>query len=146
MPSFRSLAAALGVASLAVAAPLETRQVTCAPIHLIVARASFEPAGDGILLYSLVNEIVSANPGTTHEAIDYPAAVEPSYAWSSGNGTIAVTNQLTAYANACPDAKIVLLGYSQGAHIVLDSLCGGGGYKDLAPANPTHRRGYRCPR
>lgn len=34
---------------------------------------------------------------------------------------------MTAYAERCPEAKLVLSGYSQGANIVGDLLGGGGG-------------------
>ena len=39
----------------------------------------------------------------------------------------ALKTQLLAQIQACPDQKIVLAGYSQGAHVVLDVLGGGGG-------------------
>jgi hypothetical protein len=39
----------------------------------------------------------------------------------------ALTTQLTAQVRKCPDQKIVLAGFSQGAHVVLDVLGGGGG-------------------
>lgn len=31
---------------------------------------------------------------------------------------------VTAYQSCCPDSKMVLLGYSQGAHVTADFLCG----------------------
>lgn len=100
---------------------------SCTPIHIIVARASGEAAGQGILS-SLSTRIIDANPSgdTTVEAVDYPATLL-NYVSSSSNGTEATKKQLEAYVDACPDAKIVLLGYSQGAHVVGDAICGGGG-------------------
>lgn len=102
---------------------LYNRQSSCAPVHLLVARGSTESPGDGQLA-SLANLIIRANPGATQEAIVYPALLSP-YGPSVGNGTKAVQSQLTAYVQKCPNAKIVLLGYSQGAQIVGDALCGG---------------------
>ncbi len=119
---------------LAAAAPLGPGQTECAPLHILIARASFEPRGEGLLLPSLANLIVQANPGTTREAVDYPASVTP-YSGSSAKGTKAVTQQLTDYVVRCPQSKVVLLGYSQGAHIIGDSLCGGGGYPGIGPPN-----------
>ncbi|CAM1505888.1 Fc.00g115250.m01.CDS01 [Cosmosporella sp. VM-42] len=99
------------------------RQIVCAPIHLLVARGSTELPGDGALGL-LAARIIQANPGATQEAIDYPALIN-NYASSVRTGTSAVQSQLTTYVDQCPDSKIVLLGYSQGAQILGDALCGG---------------------
>lgn len=95
----------------------------CAPIHLLVARGSTEPPGYG-QLNSLATKIIQNNPGATKEAIDYPAKLQP-YPPSVSAGVIAVKKQLSSYVEKCPDSKIVLLGYSQGANIIGDALCGG---------------------
>jgi hypothetical protein len=42
-------------------------------------------------------------------------------------GVIAGKSQVTAYGKDCPDAKLVLSGYSLGAHVVGDMLGGNGG-------------------
>lgn len=101
------------------------RQVSCAPVHIIIARASTEPPGPG-MIGALAEQVIQANPGATNESIDYPATLSD-YQDSSEQGTAAMTRTLTDYANACPCAQIVLMGYSQGAHVVGDTLCGGGG-------------------
>ncbi|KAH7032380.1 cutinase [Macrophomina phaseolina] len=101
------------------------RQVSCAPTHLIIARASLEASGPGII-GALAEQILAANPGATNESIAYPATLDD-YQDSSAQGTAAMARALTEYAGACPCARIVLLGYSQGAHVVGDALCGGGG-------------------
>lgn len=95
----------------------------CAPVHLLVARGSTEAPGFG-QLNSLATKIVQGNSGATKEAIDYPAKLQP-YGPSVSAGVTAVKNQLSAYVQKCPDSKIVLLGYSQGANIIGDALCGG---------------------
>lgn len=104
---------------------LPKRQADCAPIHILVARGSTEAPGIGVL-ESLVEVIDTANPGATSEAIDYPADLND-YVASVINGTSAVKKQVTAYVERCPRSKIVLLGYSQGAHVIGDGLCGGDG-------------------
>jgi len=109
---------------------LEDRQESCAQIHLLVARGSTEPPGDG-QLGSLAARIIRAHQGATQEAIDYPALLNP-YSTSVRAGTAAVLNQLTAYVRRCPNSMVVLLGYSQGAQIIGDALCGG----DAAGAGP----------
>lgn len=95
----------------------------CAPIHLLVARGSTESPGYG-QLNSLATRIVQGNSGATKEAIDYPAQLQP-YGPSVSAGVTAVKKQLSDYVAKCPDSKIVLLGYSQGANIIGDALCGG---------------------
>ncbi|KAL9119013.1 MAG: hypothetical protein Q9187_004433 [Circinaria calcarea] len=141
------------LAGAAAAVPIiEQREAACTPIHIIAARGSTEAPGPGAI-GSLATLIQAANPGTDLESITYPALlgkiewrprkivgsmltrtnVVP-YDFSSSAGTAAVSSQLTAYVRRCPSSKVVLLGYSQGAHILLDSLCGGGGYPGLGPA------------
>lgn len=127
----KAIASSLLLSSLTAATPMEVRDApACAPVHLIVARGSTEQPGTGGQLSGLTQRIVQANSGSDYEAVDYPAVLgtqqDPSaYGRSVGTGTQAVKDQLTAYVKRCPNSKIVLLGYSQGAQIVGDALCGG---------------------
>lgn len=100
------------------AAPLlEHRQSSCAPVHIIAARGSNEAPGPGAMA-SLAALIQAAYPGTDLESINYPAKLFP-YDDSSAQGTAATTSQLTNYVNACPNSKIVMIGYSQvSQHVV----------------------------
>lgn len=109
--------------SLGNALPGDRRQEQCSSIHLLVARGSTEPQGPGQLM-SLAGRIIQANPGASMESIIYPAKLNP-YGPSVQAGTTAVKQQLSSYVQQCPDSKIVLLGYSQGAQIIGDALCGG---------------------
>ncbi|RPB01909.1 cutinase [Choiromyces venosus 120613-1] len=98
----------------------------CAQVAIITARASTELPGEGII-GTVAGAIASQSSQTVSRAcVDYPALLFP-YASSSAAGTVALSQQLTAQANNCPNQKIVLLGYSQGAHIIGDVLGGGGG-------------------
>lgn len=106
----------------------------CAQVAVITARASGEAPGEGIT-GSLVTQIVNSSQQTVSRAsVDYPATLT-NYASSSAQGVAALKTQLTNEVNACPSAKVVLLGYSQGAHVVLDTLGGGGGGV-LGPTTP----------
>jgi hypothetical protein len=80
-------------------------------VHILVGRGSGEPAGMGAT-GRLVTQMKAAITGVTAEAIDYPAKLSP-YPDSSSAGTNAVVKQTTAYVKRCPNAKIVLMGYSQ---------------------------------
>jgi len=117
---FVVVAAALGAS--AVPAPTSP----CAQVHIIAARASGEDLGPGIV-GSLVTRVRNGSSQTVStSSVEYPATLDD-YANSSAAGTAALKTLLTNQANACPNQKIVLMGYSQGAHIIGDTLAGGGG-------------------
>lgn len=86
--------------------------------------------------------ISAAIPGSSVEAIDYPALLNP-YDTSSFNGTQTTTRQLMSYVDKCSKARVVLLGYSQGAHIVGDVMCGGRGSIALGPSTPPIAKKYQ---
>ncbi|HEX3788049.1 MAG TPA: cutinase family protein [Pseudonocardiaceae bacterium] len=116
------LTAAAAVQANAVAAPGSG----CAQVAIITARASGEAAGEGIT-GALVTQIVNSSSQTVSRAsVSYPATLT-NYASSSAQGESALRTQLTNQVSSCPNQKIVLLGYSQGAQVVEDILSGGGG-------------------
>jgi hypothetical protein len=95
-------------------------------VHIITARASTEAPGEGIS-GALVTQIVNSSQQTvSRAAVSYPATLT-NYASSSAQGVSALRQQLTTQVQNCPSQKIVLVGYSQGAHVVGDVLGGGGG-------------------
>lgn len=105
----------------------------CPSVHIIASRATGEPPGEGII-GSLADDIQQMVPGTTSEALNYPATMP-----YSGSIPIGVTNLKAAIANntaACPSTKLILMGYSQGAAVTVDTLCGGGGADIMAPVTP----------
>ena len=113
---------ALAVASTATAAPSKRQAADCAPVHLIVARASGEDPGEGII--GAISEDIQARvAGADSEAVDYPATLA-NYQASEAEGVAEMTRLVTEYAAACPDSKLVLMGYSQGGQVTLDTLCG----------------------
>jgi len=106
----------------------------CAAAHVLAARGSTEAPGDGVIgaLVTLIQAGVSSTVSTS--AVNYPALLAP-YDTSSTAGDTATKNQLTAQVQQCPNQKIVLVGYSQGAQIIGDALGGGGGVTGLGPAS-----------
>lgn len=112
----------------------------CANLHIIVVRASGEVPSQGII-GTLATEITTANPGSSVEWIPYPATIT-NYNTSSYNGTISTTQHLMNYTDTCKNAKVVLLGYSQGAQVVGDVMCGGGGAFGLGPSTPPIASNY----
>lgn len=130
--SFATLVAPLAVAGPAHAVPASGSG--CAAVHVITARASTERAGEGIT-GALVTQIVNASAQTvSRAAVSYPASLF-NYNSSSLQGINALKSQLTTQVQNCPTQKIVLAGYSQGAHVVLDVLGGGQG-GSLGTATP----------
>jgi hypothetical protein len=103
----------------------------CSDIHIIVDRATNEEPSQGVIgtLATLVSERI---PGTTVEWVDYPAVLVP-YDQSTDAGARMTKEAIRSYADNCPKAKLILMGYSQGAQVVGDVLCGGGGAIGLGP-------------
>ena len=96
---------------------LENRQ-SCPSVHVFGARGTTVPPGYG-LTSTIVNEILSSYPGSTSEAINYPACGGQSscggasYSSSVSQGIQAVTSAVNSYNSKCPRTKLVLVGYSQ---------------------------------
>lgn len=109
----------------------------CGSVYMIVGRGTNEPPGEGHTA-ELVNDIKRHTRQRIDDvAVDYPATAKnlADYANSSGKGTAAVRGMLTDEVGRCPTQKIVMLGYSQGAHIIGDAIAGGAGGK-LGPQTP----------
>ncbi|KAE9575006.1 Acetylxylan esterase 2 [Colletotrichum fructicola] len=104
--------------------PLVQRQATgCATgVHMIVARASTERPGTGII-GEVATKVQAQIPGSDITPVDYPAQLNP-YQPSQKAGVDAMTKLVQDYAKQCPQTKMVLMGYSQGAHVTADVLCG----------------------
>lgn len=114
------------LAGSALASPLsQGKRQTCPSVHIFGARETTAPPGYGEA-EQLIDNIISANSGATAEAINYPASGDnPPYAESRSEGVSAVNSQVQSFASQCPDTKIVLVGYSQGAEIFDLALCEG---------------------
>ncbi|GAA4606587.1 cutinase Cut4 [Actinoplanes octamycinicus] len=114
-----------------------TRAAGCSDVKIIVTRASTEAPGTGII-GSLARAVTrDSKQSVTTEATDYPALLNP-YPPSVAAGTRALTKQLTDTTAACPATKIVLMGYSQGAHVIGDVLAGTGRVAGFTRADAIH--------
>lgn len=107
-----------GLASSAPSSDLQDRQASCPGVHIFGARETTVPQGYGTS-QGLVNKVLQAYPGSTAEAIVYPACGGQSncggvsYENSASQGTAAVVRAVTSFNQRCPSTKIVLIGYSQ---------------------------------
>jgi acetylxylan esterase len=120
------------LAGTALAAPAEiVERQSCPKIHVFGARETTAPAGYGTAGV-VVNLVLNAYPGSTAEAINYPACGGQascggqSYAQSATAGVNAVTQAVNNFNSRCPQTQLVLVGYSQGGQIFDDAFCGGG--------------------
>lgn len=122
--------------------PRQANTTACATgVHMIVARASTEQPGQGII-GSVATQVQQAVPGSDSEAVDYPATLTD-YLTSEASGVAAMTKLIQDYLTRCPSSKIALMGYSQvcsthgverriygmlmerqGAQVVGDTMCG----------------------
>ncbi|KAI5362573.1 Putative cutinase/acetylxylan esterase, alpha/Beta hydrolase [Septoria linicola] len=92
--------------------------------HIIVARASVEPLGYGII-GNVKDAVLNASEASNAEYVVYPATLTD-YFNSESAGVLGMRALAEAFvAQDCPgNAPIVLMGYSQGAQVVSDYLSG----------------------
>ncbi len=106
------------LATLAAAAPLTG---SCNDYALLDVRGAFEPQGPSAGFNIMVASTLSALPGGVEYDVVYPASPD-----ISQNSTFIGSEDVQNYINngyaACPDQKYALLGYSQGATVVLEAL------------------------
>ncbi|CDM34821.1 CAZyme family CE5 [Penicillium roqueforti] len=128
----------------ALAVPVEVeieKRISCPGVHIFGARETTVSPGYGSSI-TVVNGLLNAYPGSTAEAISYPACGgqsscgSVSYSNSVAQGIAAVASAVNSYNTQCPSTKLVLVGYSQGGEIMDAALCGGGvpnqGYSNSA--------------
>lgn len=98
----------------------------CSAVHIIATRASTEQPGAGII-GSLVDAVKSASTqSVSTDTTDYPATLQ-NYTNSEAQGVTALKQLVETQVQQCPNQKLVLMGYSQGAQVSADALAGGGG-------------------
>jgi acetylxylan esterase len=118
-----SLAAA-GLAS------AQNSTIRCAPgLQLFVSRGTDEPMGFGET-GKLIEPILGAIEGSVADYTAYPASFgnetngKPNNFVSVARGTLMLRRTILEYSEACPGSKMAVLGYSQGAQITSNNLCG----------------------
>ena len=119
--SARQIARLFGVAAMATGAALcapipAASAAPCPDIEVVFARGTFEPPGVGGIGQSFVDSVRSQAGGKSVEVypVNYPASTDFPTAVV---GIRDAANRIEATAAACPDTKIVLGGFSQGAAV-----------------------------
>ncbi|KAI0471536.1 cutinase [Xylariaceae sp. FL0804] len=122
-------AAAAAVAALTAAPQLARAQnsglSTCTDVHIFLARGNNEPypGRQGALVDAICAQLSSCD----YEDIVFDDGLGTEYCGAVAAGDSAGTSQIADYNGRCPDTKLVVSGYSEGAHVVGDVLGGGGG-------------------
>jgi cutinase len=95
---------------------------TCADVDVAVARGTGEPGTLGVIVgdpvYAALKSRVTTRSLSSY-AVDYPADLS---AGSASQGNTDLVEHVKAQAAACPGQSFVLVGYSQGANVVDNSI------------------------
>ena len=114
-----SLAGGAGLATLS--APAATA-ATCSDLDVVAARGTFEPGTLGLIVgdpvFSALQKKITGKTLSSY-AVNYPADLSLT---SAATGNADVVNHVDAQAAACPNQRFILVGYSQGANVVDNSI------------------------
>jgi len=108
------------VLAASVFAPVITDNVAaadpCSDVEVVFARGTNEPPGVGATGEAFTDALTTRLPGKSVDIypVDYPASLDFSRA---ADGVADASNKITSVVAACPQTKIVVGGYSQGAAI-----------------------------
>ena len=89
---------------------------TCPAVEVVFARGTFEAPGvgeTGQAFIDALNARLGASPAAVY-GVNYPASLDFP---AAAQGVADASNRVEAIAASCPDTKIVLGGYSQGAAV-----------------------------
>jgi len=125
------LAALSAVTSLG--APTATAAPKCNDIEIVFARGTDEPAGLGVVGKALVDALrpMVKNQSIGTYAVKYPASWDFLQVAAGANDA---SKRIQSIAATCPDSKVVLGGYSQGAAVM-----------DVVTTSPVAGLGYTAP-
>lgn len=136
MRSFSSLALAAAALSVGVSAAADERSsndtISCVDgLYMLVARGTGEDPGPGES-GKVARRIADRVNGSAVVGLDYPAVFngevgDDNYFNSVEKGYEAMKAAIEDYHDKCPDGRMAVFGYSQGAQISSDALCGGSG-------------------
>lgn len=122
LPVLSLLVAAAAAQTATADAPLTAPTACASGVQIFVARGTTEDPGMG-KIRTVAGNVTAAIPGSFVTAVDYPATFDD-YANSVAAGSSGLKALIDGYVSMCPTGKIALLGYSQGAQAVADTICG----------------------
>ncbi|OHE95094.1 cutinase [Colletotrichum orchidophilum] len=106
---------------------------SCTDLHIFLGRGWNEgyPGRQQSLVEATCNGLSSCD----YEDIQFDATNPSGYPAAVEQGRVSGVAQFKAYSQRCPNSKIVLSGYSEGANIVADILADSGVVANAAPGN-----------
>lgn len=114
-----SLAAGAGLTTLSTPT---ASAATCSDIDVVAARGTFEPGTLGLIVgdpvFSALQKKLTVKNVSSY-AVNYPADLSLT---SAAQGNTDLVNHVNAQAAACPNQHFILVGYSQGANVVDNSM------------------------
>jgi cutinase len=131
MLPFAFVTAYLVLHALAAPAPdlMERQSGGCKKIHFIFARGSTESGTMGITVGPAMSKALSSKFGAANvaaEGVQYPADIAGAFSGgtnpSGSAGAIKMTSMAKSILERCPNARVILSGYSQGAEQVHGAL------------------------
>jgi cutinase len=112
----------VGGAGLATLTAPTASAAACSDIDVVAARGTFEPGTLGLIvgdpvLSALQKKLTGKN--LSSYAVNYPADLSLT---SAAQGNADLVNHVNSQASACPNQRFILVGYSQGANVVDNSI------------------------
>jgi cutinase len=111
-----------GGAGLATVSTSTATAATCSDIDVVAARGTFEPGTLGAIVgdpvYSALQKKLTGKNLTSYK-VNYPADLSFT---SAAQGNADLVNHVNSQAAACPNQRFILVGYSQGANVVDNSI------------------------
>lgn len=110
-----------GAGLVTLSAPAATA-AACTDLDVVSARGTFEPGTLGFIVgdpvYSALRQKISGKTLSSYK-VNYPADLSPT---SAAQGNADLVNHVRSQAASCPNQRFVLVGYSQGANVVDNSI------------------------
>ncbi|MBV8965614.1 MAG: cutinase family protein [Mycobacteriaceae bacterium] len=116
----RLVAAAVVTTSVLLGPSVHAPAVSAAPcpdVEVIFARGTFEQPGVGFIGEAFIDALRLQTVGKSVDVypVDYPASLDFA---TAADGVIDASNKVRDMATTCPNTKMVLGGYSQGAAVI----------------------------
>ncbi|MFM9694420.1 cutinase family protein [Streptomyces europaeiscabiei] len=111
-----------GGAGLATASAPTATAAACTDIDVVAARGTFEPGTLGFIVgdpvYSALQKKIAGKSLSSYK-VNYPADLSLT---SAAQGNTDLVNHVRSQAASCPNQRFILVGYSQGANVVDNSI------------------------
>ena len=112
----------VGGATVATVTAPSATAAACSDIDVVAARGTFEPGTLGFIVgdpvFSALQKQLTGRNLSSYR-VNYPADLSPT---SAAQGNADLVNHVKSQASTCPNQRFILVGYSQGANVVDNSI------------------------